>query len=309
MPSRGFEPRRLSALPPQDSVSTSFTTRAWRRIKYPGRGVESRRNGADRALRQGGAGIAGHPEGRQSPSGPGRPVRYPPGRRLGVSGLPEVDPDPHLQEPLLVVVLLTRVIVGLDVVLRLGKEGDVPRDREVEPEPDRHPEPGVVEDPVHRLDPVETEPEAPLEEEAALHRVPHPDEVHRVQLLIRERLLVGPDVPFEAEQEARRGAPPGGKLERGGLEGPRPLLPVEPVPLLTIPRPDDEPGAPVMAGTFVLYRLETTSLRVEGGGERRDDKKQREESSSGSHLELLVRLALLGARLELQALGQRPAVS
>src|SRR6185503_6944710 len=28
MPWRGFEPRRLSALPPQDSVSTSFTTRA-----------------------------------------------------------------------------------------------------------------------------------------------------------------------------------------------------------------------------------------------------------------------------------------
>src|SRR5690606_14160199 len=31
MPWRGFEPRRLSALPPQDSVSTSFTTRASRR--------------------------------------------------------------------------------------------------------------------------------------------------------------------------------------------------------------------------------------------------------------------------------------
>src|SRR6476646_3844560 len=30
MPWRGFEPRRLSALPPQDSVSTSFTTRARR---------------------------------------------------------------------------------------------------------------------------------------------------------------------------------------------------------------------------------------------------------------------------------------
>ena len=28
VPWRGFEPRRLSALPPQDSVSTSFTTRA-----------------------------------------------------------------------------------------------------------------------------------------------------------------------------------------------------------------------------------------------------------------------------------------
>ena len=28
MPWRGFEPRRLSGLPPQDSVSTSFTTRA-----------------------------------------------------------------------------------------------------------------------------------------------------------------------------------------------------------------------------------------------------------------------------------------
>ena len=28
MPWRGFEPRRLSALPPQDSVSTNFTTRA-----------------------------------------------------------------------------------------------------------------------------------------------------------------------------------------------------------------------------------------------------------------------------------------
>ena len=28
MPWRGFEPRRLSALPPQDSVSTSFTTKA-----------------------------------------------------------------------------------------------------------------------------------------------------------------------------------------------------------------------------------------------------------------------------------------
>ena len=32
MPWRGFEPRRLSALPPQDSVSTSFTTRAWAEI-------------------------------------------------------------------------------------------------------------------------------------------------------------------------------------------------------------------------------------------------------------------------------------
>jgi hypothetical protein len=30
MPWRGFEPRRLSALPPQDSVSTSFTTGAKR---------------------------------------------------------------------------------------------------------------------------------------------------------------------------------------------------------------------------------------------------------------------------------------
>ena len=33
MPWRGFEPRRLSALPPQDSVSTSFTTRARERRK------------------------------------------------------------------------------------------------------------------------------------------------------------------------------------------------------------------------------------------------------------------------------------
>src|SRR5689334_19352760 len=33
MPWRGFEPRRLSALPPQDSVSTSFTTRACGRAR------------------------------------------------------------------------------------------------------------------------------------------------------------------------------------------------------------------------------------------------------------------------------------
>src|SRR5256884_5881345 len=31
MPGPGFEPGRLAALPPQDSVSTSSTTRAWRR--------------------------------------------------------------------------------------------------------------------------------------------------------------------------------------------------------------------------------------------------------------------------------------
>src|SRR5690606_21671941 len=37
MPWRGFEPRRLSALPPQDSVSTSFTTRARRAKRYPPR--------------------------------------------------------------------------------------------------------------------------------------------------------------------------------------------------------------------------------------------------------------------------------
>ncbi len=37
MPWRGFEPRRLAALPPQDSVSTSFTTRAWRARTYPPR--------------------------------------------------------------------------------------------------------------------------------------------------------------------------------------------------------------------------------------------------------------------------------
>src|SRR5829696_9409710 len=34
MPWRGFEPRRLSAPPPQDGVSTSFTTRALNRGEF-----------------------------------------------------------------------------------------------------------------------------------------------------------------------------------------------------------------------------------------------------------------------------------
>src|SRR5215213_3623145 len=46
MPWRGFEPRRLSALPPQDSVSTSFTTRACGGKIAAGRG---RVNGSEQA--------------------------------------------------------------------------------------------------------------------------------------------------------------------------------------------------------------------------------------------------------------------
>src|SRR3982751_4555981 len=50
MPWRGFEPRRLSALPPQDSVSTSFTTRALRRSKIAAlRGSEKTYNRLVRA--------------------------------------------------------------------------------------------------------------------------------------------------------------------------------------------------------------------------------------------------------------------
>ncbi len=46
MPWRGFEPRRLSALPPQDSVSTSFTTRAWRGKSIAEKGLAVNRTGS-----------------------------------------------------------------------------------------------------------------------------------------------------------------------------------------------------------------------------------------------------------------------